>query len=82
MARRRLHVKATADNVMTCPPQPCPPGRQRQIARNNPVCEPVSFAGHLVRVSVARRGPRLNPMPPRRRGAASANTVRWRCQPG
>jgi hypothetical protein len=52
------------------------------IARNNPVCEPVSFAGHSVPVSVARRGPRLNPMPPRGRGAVSANTVRWLCQPG
>jgi hypothetical protein len=55
---------------------------QLQTARNNPVCEPVSFAGHSVRISVARRGPRLNPMPPRGRGAVSANTVRWRCRPG
>jgi hypothetical protein len=26
MASRRLHVKATAENVMTCPLQPYPPG--------------------------------------------------------
>jgi hypothetical protein len=39
----RLTARAMADNVLTCPPQSYPPSRQRQSAKNNPVCEPVSF---------------------------------------
>jgi hypothetical protein len=54
---------------------------KRQIARNNPVCERVSFAGHLVRVSVGRSGP-PQPHAPEKARAASANTVRRQCQPG
>jgi len=82
MARRRLHVKATADDLLACSPRNLIRGAgKRQIARNNPVCEPGSFAGHLVRVSVAGPAPASTPCPEKARGRVR-QYLRWRCQPG